>query len=184
MFANFQETIFHTIYEYKKILKRYLPAEEYRNKIKALGIKRKQLKTINEAVLYKLTQTILKDLDNYKTKNYPSLYSGVHEFTKHIKGILKQYHLEDQIVVHTARTASQKIIDMLQIISANGKKVDDKIEQQLNFCAREIMDYGNLEQVDMIINLLRQKESEGSKSLCLLLAKLEAHFQKMLKNPT
>lgn len=183
MFANFGETIFRTIYEYKKILKRHLSAEQYRDKVNALGIKRKQLRTMSEVALYKLASSILKDLENYKTKDYPSLYSGIHEFINHIKHILKNYHLEDQTVVHSSQTASQKIVEMIQVISLCEEGVDSGILYQLNACTETIIKYGTLEQLDMIINLLKQQQKEGKKFFAAILERLEAHFQKILRDP-
>jgi hypothetical protein len=183
MFENFGETIFRTIYEYKKILKRHLPTGQYGKKIRDLGIKRKHLRDMSEIDLYKLLQVILNDLENYKRQDYPRLYSGIHEFINYIKSLLKYYHIEDKAIVHSSRTASQKIIDMIQLISANESFSDD-LMQEVSLCLEKIMQYGTIEQVDMLINVLKQQANE-KKELCdYLLSKLETHLKKMLQNPS
>jgi len=173
--TSFIETVSHAICEYKKILKRKLPQQSYTQKLKQLGIKRAQLRNLNEPDLFDVANKILKELEeSYGNQAYSRLYSGVHEFISYLKNILNTHRIEDKKVVNTAQKVSAALIEAAQIISLPHAHFTDDTFSKLESCIDGIIRYGNHSHAVLMLEAIKNKGLEKLEGFETMQQRLEA----------
>jgi hypothetical protein len=148
-------TILDSIYEYKKILKRHLPVNQYSKKIKQLGIKNKQLKNMNEVALYHLASNIIKDLEKLQSSNdYLTIrYSGTSNFIKHLKSTLQTHYLENSKLINGTQKAAHAMVEAIQLLAFGD--TDDMLYKKIQKCTQDIAKYGSKQQMQKFSEALK-----------------------------
>ena len=175
--SHFIETVSQAICEYKKILKRKLPQQSYSKKLRELGIKRTQLKRLDETGIFQVAHKVLGELEEtYTNTAYPSLYSGVHEFVGHFKNIISNHKIENDKVINTTQKASAAIIETAQILALSKSKFTKDHIDKLEYCIDGIIQYGTCTQIRMVFNAIQKRGLEKVDACTSLLEKLETHL--------
>lgn len=182
---SFSEMVFRAIADYKKLLKRKLPSDKYSLALQQMGIKRLQLKNLNESSLLQVVNKILHDLEtsynNYNNKQ--ALYSGIQEFVEHLKGIIKSYHINNNIVINPTQKASAILLDAIQLISLPNSEITAATVRSLEVCVENLIHYGTASQITMMINALKKQGSEKMDFCSMLLQRLEVHLRELTTHP-
>ncbi len=145
--ATFSDIILQAIFNYRQLLKRQLPVNERRVKLRALGLGG-AIDPANETLLYELGSAILTDLKvNVQTSSstYYS-YSGIQKFTEHLTQILDEHDIQEGQVIHKARQASRALLHAIQALMNFEQKPNDHLRKTLSGHAQVIASHGSEEQ--------------------------------------
>ena len=155
--------------DYKLLLRKSMPTNQSSAKIKELGIKRKQLKALNEAQLYKIGEVILKELEqNIHVGRCSSYYCGVEEFAEHLKKILSSYCVESNQLINTAQKASYSMLEAIQLMSLPEEKLNAATAIKLNQCVYNVTKYGDKEQLQILTEAIKTHKKNASSFFCKL----------------
>lgn len=175
---NFVETIAKAIHDYKKILKRKLPQQQYSAKLQDLSIKRLQLRNLSEPYLLLVARDILQELeDDYNNAVYPKLYSGIIEFKNYLKELVESHRIENNKVVNVSQKASALIIQAAHTLSNLQSNINDSDLKNLEEHADGLIQYGSPAQVGMIINAVKKQEIDKTPIGTRILQKLQSHLE-------
>lgn len=177
MSTKFIEFIAPIIQNYKKILKKSLPQEQYEQKVNDLGIKRMQLRKRTEADLFAIAQIIIKDLEMQKCMHKKSnrVYSGYNRFIHDIKVGLKDFILQKDKVIDITHESSCAMVEAIQLIGMAEEKNDAKIK--LESLIKKIVHYGVEEEITALHNILKSQSMTKKKIFASSLELLEANDQ-------
>lgn len=163
----FYLTITRAINDYKALLRRNLPAKICSDKLKNLGIKRKQLRLANELELFHIAQKIITDLENAPVKDkkqYSASYCGSHQFLQHLKNIVLEYTIEEQTIIHIGQMAARALVAGLQLIATHGHELAEN-----NYIAKKLIEYshiiikhGNMKQIKILTTAITQHRAQHS----------------------
>ncbi|MFA6409084.1 MAG: hypothetical protein WCW01_02760 [Gammaproteobacteria bacterium] len=180
---NFVETITKAIHDYKKILKRKLPQQQYSAKLQDLSIKRLQLRDLSEPYLLLVARDILQELeDDYNNAVYPKLYSGIIEFKNYLKGLVESHRIENNKVVNISQKASSLIIQSAHILSNLQTNINDSDLKALEEHIDGLIQYGSPTQINMILSAIKKQELEKTPIGARILQKLQNHIESNISN--
>ena len=155
--------------DYKLLIRKSMPTSQSSVKIKELGIKRKLLKAMNEAQLYKIGAIILKELEqNIHVGKCSSYYCGAEEFAEHLKKILNSYCVENNQVVNTAQKASYSMLEAIQLMALPEEKLNAATAIKLNQCVYNVTKYGDKEQLQILTEAIKTHKKNASSFFCKL----------------
>lgn len=171
---NFSEKIMKLLVQYRRLIKRQLPAAHYKSKINELGIQRQALRNQNEINLFHIALAVAQELQSLlkSTTQSASWYSGIDEFYQHLQNTIDDYCIEDNKVVHKAHLASRASVEAIQLLTFNNEQVDSPFTERLTHCASVIAKYGTQEQRKLFNNALRKQLADDQP----VLKHLEHHF--------
>lgn len=157
--SPFADKIRQFVYLYKQILKRYLPANAYENKVKTLHIKRKDLKNTNDVDLFHIANRLLHDIEFWlATKHLPaSEYSGVQSFQQYIKDFIHGYTISQDKVINLNQNASKAAINAIQLLNQPpSAKTAEKLQENI----LTLRQFGNQDQIEMLMKALQKRAGE------------------------
>jgi len=155
--------------DYKLLIRKSMPTSQSSVKIKELGIKRKLLKAMNEAQLYKIGAIILKELEqNIHVGKCSSYYCGAEEFAEHLKKILNSYCVENNQVVNTAQKASYSMLEAIQLMALPEEKLNAATAIKLNQCVYNVTKYGDKEQLQILTEAIKAHKQRATIFFCKL----------------
>ena len=156
----FSNIILKSISDYKLFLRRILSAKDCSAKIVDLGIKRTQLRNIDDVSLHNIASSICKDLEVYVAteKKDNIYYSGAEEFLRYLKRILGEYLVDGAKVVHTAQCAACAVVDAFQIMSLAEQRYTIDIVDKFVKSIRIISKYGDKTQINLFLDVIKTHE--------------------------
>jgi len=156
----FSNIVLKAISDYKLLLRRILPAKECSAKIVGMGIKRTQLRNIDDVGLYNVALQIVENLEEYVTTEGKEniFYSGAEEFLRYLKRLLNEYHVDGNKIIHAAQSASCAMVDAIQLIALPEHRhtidVVEKLIKSIHIVAR----HGSKDQLSMFIDIIKKHE--------------------------
>lgn len=182
----FYNAIIKAVNDYKLLLRKNLPARASAAKIKELGIKRKQLKNINDIELFYISKQIIDDLekntllDKGKCPNY---YYGAAEFLQYIKKIFDDFRLENNQVIHVGQKASCALVSAIQLITLRDDIISEDTADKINEHCLFIAKYGNHVQVKMLLEVLQKHEARCNNFFLRLIQHFESRMSELSSSP-
>ena len=161
--SNFHDLMCKTLLEFKLIINRHLPRQQEKEIITQLKLRRKQIQSASDVMLYRIAQNVLIHLDSILTKeiDIPSWYSGLEEFRHYLKKILTTYKtINNRKVVHGSQMAADSITQALQLLCLPIDRFNDEVKDKLFRHGRIIGQYGDKNKQKHYSNVLRQKFHE------------------------
>lgn len=167
--TTFSQMMLKIVNDYKLLLRKNLPTNQSSVKIKELGVKRKQLKAMNNIQLYELGTTILKELEQHiHAGKCSSYYCGTEEFAEHLRKILNSYCIENNQVVNTSQKASYSMLEAIQLMSLPEDKLTASAAIKLNQCVYNVTKYGDKEQLQILTEAIKVHKKNASSFFCKL----------------
>lgn len=158
---KFYNVILRVINDYKYMLKRNLTVDEYKVRVRNLGIKRMHIRNAEEVKLYNIGLQIVSALENdeaiFTTERPMSFYNGSQGFLRYLKELLAQYSVENGKVVHITQTASCALINLIQLLHKAQEKITNELKQEIDCHSHVIIKHGNKEQKRMFRKLIQEK---------------------------
>jgi len=166
---TFPKLMLKAVNDYKALLRKNMPSKLSASKIKALGIKRKQLKAMNDVQLYQLGTTILQELEQHihagKCSNY---YCGTEEFVEYLKKLLTPYCLDNNQLVNTKQKASAAMLEAIQLMALPEHKLNADIAIKLNQHVHTVTKYGDKEQLQILSEAIKTHKKKATSFFCKL----------------
>lgn len=167
------------IHQYKKIMRKKLPPELYKKQVQAFGIKRLQLRDMSEVALLRVLEKIIAELEEHHTaENYPRLYSGINEFTDHLKNIIKNHHIENNKVVNLALKATALTLEVIQQLSVTPSKRTPSSQKKLVSSIEKILQHGSTNEINLVLEALKKHDLKTNDLYVTLIQKIEKHLKK------
>lgn len=161
----FSDYILKLLNDYKRILKRYMSVEEREKTIIELGLKRKSLKSDNDAILYNKAHRTLKNIEYWtcRASHTATEHSGIDEFYQHLKKYLNDFRIENNFVVHMSQKVSCAIVQAIQLMALPVTKLsENSTSNKLNSCIQTVAKFGSKEQRIMLANALQTQKGRNS----------------------
>lgn len=161
----FSDYILKLLNDYKRILKRYMSAEERENTIIELGLKRKSLKSDNDVILYNKAHRTLKNIEYWTSRSSHNAteHSGIDEFYQHLKNYLNDFRIENNQVVHMSQKVSCAIVQVIQLLALPATKLcENSNSNKLNSCIQTVAKFGTKEQRTLLANALQTQKVQNS----------------------
>jgi hypothetical protein len=173
---NFYEIAFKAIYEYKKIIKKRLSADLYREKIATLRLDKNYLSSQTAVELFYIFQAIVRDLMKSRgqlTKDCQS-YCGISAFIKHYKKVLSEYHVDNGNLIHLERSLLKSLVASAQLLNrAIHPSLNNHKYQELTNCINIVLKHGQVQHIDFMIKALSRDCAPSIPGLPLLISRLE-----------
>ncbi|EKD23311.1 MAG: hypothetical protein ACD_82C00139G0001 [uncultured bacterium] len=155
----FYYNILKAITCYKAILRKTLTPTKSEAKIYSLGIKRAQLKNVNDTALHKIGLKILKELQHTSTKHSSKKQSanfhiGLKTFSQHLQDLLNNYTIEENTVINIPQQAANSLVTVIQLINQAQQGLNDNLTQQIYQHTRVIAQYADSEQKNILHKIL------------------------------
>ena len=156
----FSNIVLKAISDYKLLLRRILPARECSARIVSMGIKRTQLRNIDDVGLYNVVLRIVEKLEEYVEKEGKEniFYSGAEEFLRYLKKLLDEYHVDGNKVVHATQSASCAVVEAIQLITLPEHKHTIDVIEKLIKSIHTVARHGSKEQLAMFIDIIKKHE--------------------------
>ena len=160
MTDSFVNIILKIISDYKTLLRRVLTTKECSKKITNLGLKRTNLRNLDDIELYNIALKIITELNIYTAETHKNsvFYSGAAEFLQYLKELLGEYSIEDGKLIHASQNASCAILNLIQIITLPHIKNTKETVEKIIECIKVVAKHGNKEQKTMFTNIIKQNE--------------------------
>lgn len=153
--SPFADKIRKLITQYKQMLKRHLSARAFASKIKALHIKRTQLKNASDIELYHTIDRIIYDLESWHANktDVSSEYSGLDEFRDHIKTIILNYTVKDKKIINRCQNASRTLVESIQLLNLpQTEKNREKLKSNID----HLKQHGHEEELEKLHHALQR----------------------------
>ncbi len=134
--TTFKTNLLPALDHYKSILRKTLPADEAKQKINDLKLRRKQLQNAPETTIYETALNILKELSSWD-----STYEKCQQY---IQQLINEYIIEDNKLVQPKQKAANALLDVIQIIRFRSES--QTIITKLDTSIKTINKYGSSEQ--------------------------------------
>lgn len=176
---SFSQLMTHAIHEYKKILKKKVPQNQYSQALQELGIKRLQLRNLNDAALLKVANNILQNIDQIygEMKKENILYSGIQEFKSHLNSLVNNYCVHGNHVINPSQKASAIILEAIQLLALPNSKITAVIVKKLENCTESLIQYGTAHQLSMMVNALKKQGAEKMDFCIMLIHRIEKYLK-------
>lgn len=176
----FTDTMVQAIRKYRTMLRKYLPQAERVNHLHRLNLKNPQLYT-NELMLYDLGYKMVEHLQKLDdTKNGYYSYSGISQFSAHLKKFLDKYKIEKGGIIHTSQLASRYLVKVTQILSLGTQSEDST--KELEQCNEMIALYASKDQIDLYQSTLQNMIRKHINDRNVLYRNVLQHFMQCLES--
>jgi hypothetical protein len=177
--SAFQHIIIKAITDYKALLKRNYDATICTAKFKNLGIKRKQLSSLDEDQLYEVMTKIIQDLEQQPQNQvkYQNYYSGTDEFLTHLRNIKADFRLENGRIIHVAQKAAWALVTAIQLAALPEHSLTDSIANKLHDCAKFIAKYGSPHQIHLFCTAINKHKPRHIAFFSKIQQVFEQHMQ-------
>lgn len=159
---TFSEFVLRAVSDYKLFVRKNFPAREAADRIKALGLKRMQLRNTDDLHLFAVGAKIIDELEKYVAKQERTVttvcYFGASEFLRHLKSTINEYCVEDGNVIHVDRAASRAMIEAIQLVTLPEHKFTLEILEKLNKCINLVAKYGSMEHIALLNNAIKKNK--------------------------
>ena len=167
---TFSEFVLRSISDYKLFVRKNFSAREAAAKIKALGLKRTQIRNSDDLHLYAVAAKIIDELekhvDQQERSNKSTCYFGADEFLRHLKSVVSEYCIEDGVVIHVSRAASRAMIEAIQLVTLPEHKFTLEILEKLNKCINLVAKHGNMEHIMLLNNAIKKNKEKYHLFFC------------------
>ncbi|MDR1057011.1 MAG: hypothetical protein LBL17_00285 [Coxiellaceae bacterium] len=157
---DFHSEILKAISDYKLILRKTLPAVQCTTKMHTLGIKRKNIRKIDEVGLYNIGLKIISELKKHSVvnnKKSSNSYNGTQEFLQYLEELFANYHIEKDRVVHVKQESSCALVDTIQLITMSKDGLTKEVVQKIKQYGNIIASYGSEEQKKMFFDVINSR---------------------------
>jgi hypothetical protein len=163
MSSDFEAIILPLLHSSKLILRKLLPPEEAREKIKDLRLNRKYLRMFNEIMLYKITEEqVIPVLEKQVpgSDNSPDWHCGTSDFVQHLKEVVGKHKIEGNKIINPGRKATSAFLDLVQIINSNNPTINGQ-QQRINENLGVIQKYGDAKQIEKLRQILSSSNNDN-----------------------
>jgi hypothetical protein len=180
--SSFSEIILKAINDYRTLLRKTVPAEERKTKLRQLGLDGRYSE-LHDLDLYEKAEMMTADLRNNLSKEEESsqyTYSGNRKFIEHLTNILDQYHVHGTKILHCTQLASRAIIESIQILSLPEDQL--RLETNIKKLAKSnylIARFGSDFQRDTHITSLKNNRENNKPFFDGILSNFETTLQKI-----
>jgi len=157
----FSEVILKAISDYKLLLRKIYSTREATAKIKGLGLKRTQLREVDDVQLYNIALIMINNLEGYVSSHGSKSngsYFGAEEFLRYLKNFLSVYTIEGNKVIHTAREAARAVVEAIQLVTLPEKEITKEIFSRLSRCIDMVNRHGNIEHIAILNDAIKRNK--------------------------
>jgi Uri superfamily endonuclease len=171
----FTETMTKAISDYRLLLRRYLKQAERMAKLRELKLQDSDT-YVSDVSLYDVGYAIVEDIEKNMTKSTQGYYSysGIQQFSQHVREYLDNYYIENNQVVHRAQKASRALLKAIQMTTLPRERLNEEVAKMLLDCNITVVNYGSSEQCDLQLQTLSRQQENNPGFYTRIIAHLES----------